>query len=90
MKLRTINILCPLCGDPASWLGKLSQQDTWIGYTRLAWCNEHRELPFDERTWLVLFDERKVLVGIIPGADGFLMTAGNRVHFYDDNGEIPF
>lgn len=87
MKLRTVGVLCPLCGG-FMHLGSLAQQDTWLGYTRAAFCPcEGRDTP--GAVYTLLFDEKYRFKTMIPGGDLFLSSAGNRVHIHDDD-EIPF
>ena len=88
MKLRTVGVICPDCGQPMGYLGPRSTQDTWLGYTRRAWCACNNGVR-DLRSWILLYDEQKIFVGIIPGTDRFLQSAGNRIWTADDE-EIPF
>lgn len=89
MRLKVVGVICPDCGEAMDYVGKLCMQDTWIGYTRQAWCNCDPSRPFSGRSWLLLYNERKIFVGIVPGDDPFLRSAGNRIwqHHSDD---IPF
>lgn len=89
MKLRTVGVICPDCGDPMSYVGKLSWSDAWLGYTRQAWCNCDTVRSFESRSWLLLYNERKIFVGIVPGTFVFLVSAGNRIHEHP-GGDIPF
>jgi len=89
MKLRTVGVICPDCGEKMTYMGQLSQSDAWIGYTREAWCNCDTDRSFASRSWLLLYNERRIFVGIVPGTFIFLTSAGNRVHFSGD-GDIPF
>ena len=87
MKLRVRGVICPDCGNKMDFLGSLCYQDTWMGYTRLAWCNCNYE-SYEDRCYLILYDDNKRFVGIVPGGPEFLGSAGNRVNHFGD-GDIP-
>lgn len=87
MKLKVVGVICPLCGECAvGCLGQLTQQDSWIGYTR-SFYHGCQPTTFNQH-YMLLYDEHKTFVGIIPGNWEFLTSAGNRVWEHDDE-DIP-
>jgi len=83
MKARAVGVICPLCGDPVKKLGYWTAQDCWIGYT----VNFYHGCQPDSfnQSYILLYDEHKKFVGIIPGDFQFLMSAGNRIYEHDDD-----
>lgn len=86
MKAKAIGVICPLCGEEVQQLGQLTQQDPWMGYTR-SFYHGCQPDGFNQG-YLVLYDEQKAFISVIPGDWLFLISAGNRVYEHDD--EIPF
>jgi hypothetical protein len=88
-KLKVTGVLCPVCRKPMTYLStQFTYQDTFLGYTKRAWCNDCVG-PFEQRSWTLLYSLRRQFITIIPGTDWFLNSAGNRVHIHDSD-EIPF
>jgi hypothetical protein len=87
MRLRFLGMICPDCGEPASYMSALAARATWIGYTRMVWCNCDSTRRFEQRSWILLFDERRKFIGVVSGDEWFLINAGDRMRDVD---EIPF
>lgn len=88
-RLTVTGVLCPVCRKPMTYLStQFTEHDTWIGYTKQAWCVECVG-PFENRCWTLLYSVRRKFITIVPGTDWFLNSAGNRVHIHDSE-DIPF
>ncbi len=67
-------------------MGGLTWRSTWLGWTRTIThvCADHEPSIH----YLLLYDEAMNFVGIIPGADRFIESCGQRVYFSSETEDI--
>jgi len=87
MKARAVGIICPLCGDAAPLQRFMTWSDCWMGYTR-SFYHGCQPDGFNQE-YLLLYDEQKAFIGIIPGSWSWISSAGIPVHDSNDE-DIPF
>jgi len=87
-KLRTVGVICPACGYEMD-VERLYHSSSWLGYFREAVCHfcQQCESNTTAMRCILLYDERKVFVTIIPGRSTFLDLAGG---LWPTDEDIPF